>query len=70
MTLYFDPRTSEVSLTTGEPAADLAIDGRLGADVPRLSVLGWIGAAGPRQMHARPMRLHQTEVVAADREVS
>jgi hypothetical protein len=34
MTLYFDPRTSEVSLTTGEPAADLAIDGRLGADVP------------------------------------
>jgi hypothetical protein len=34
MTLYFDPRTSEVSLTAGAPAAALAIAGRLGADVP------------------------------------
>lgn len=34
MTLYFDPKASEVSLTTGAPAADLAISGRLGADLP------------------------------------
>lgn len=34
MTLYFDPRTSEVSLTAGTPAPNLAIDGRLGADLP------------------------------------
>jgi hypothetical protein len=34
MTLFFDPRTSEVSLTAGAPAAALAVSGRLGADVP------------------------------------
>jgi len=34
MTLYFDPRTSEVSLSTGAPAPALAVSGRLGADVP------------------------------------
>jgi hypothetical protein len=34
MTLYFDPRTSEVSLTTGAPADTLEVSGRLGADLP------------------------------------
>jgi hypothetical protein len=34
MTLYFDPSTSEVSLTSGAAADDLAVNGRLGADVP------------------------------------
>ena len=34
MTLFFDPRTSEVSLTASAPAAALAVSGRLGADVP------------------------------------
>lgn len=34
MTLYFDPSTSDVSLTTSVPATDLAISGRLGADLP------------------------------------
>ena len=34
MTLYFDPRTSDVSLTSGAAATDMVISGRLGADVP------------------------------------
>jgi hypothetical protein len=34
MTLFFNPRTSEVSLSSGAPAAALAISGRLGADMP------------------------------------
>lgn len=34
MTLYFNPKTCEVSLTDGAAAANLSIAGRLGADLP------------------------------------
>jgi len=34
MTLYFNPTSCEVSLTTGLPAAGLTVSGRLGADLP------------------------------------